>query len=82
VVLIQDGDLEYDPNDTRALLDPIVHGAADVVYGSRFLGKPVGMQMRNRIANCILTMAAFPIRHRPDRRGDRYKASASRYFAR
>src|SRR5205823_12785584 len=58
VVLIQDGDLEYDPNDYARLLEPIVQREADVVYGSRFLGKPVGMQMKNRIANRILTAAA------------------------
>jgi glycosyltransferase involved in cell wall biosynthesis len=38
VVLIQDGDLEYDPSDYPALLEPILSGQADVVYGSRFLG--------------------------------------------
>ena len=41
VVLIQDGDLEYDPADYARLLEPIVTGQADIVYGSRFLGQPV-----------------------------------------
>ena len=40
VVLIQDGDLEYDPHDYPKLLQPILDGRADVVYGSRFIGEP------------------------------------------
>ncbi len=40
IVLVQDADLEYDPQDYYNLLDPIERGAADVVYGSRFLGGP------------------------------------------
>ncbi len=40
MVLVQDADLEYDPQDYHALLEPIERGAADVVYGSRFLGGP------------------------------------------
>lgn len=40
VLLVQDADLEYNPADYPSLLQPIVDGLADVVYGSRFLGGP------------------------------------------
>jgi len=39
-VLVQDADLEYDPDDYLKLLQPVLDGNADVVYGSRFIGEP------------------------------------------
>jgi len=40
IVLVQDADLEYDPQDYHRLLEPIERGMADVVFGTRFLGAP------------------------------------------
>src|SRR3954466_8006277 len=40
IVLVQDADLEYDPQDYVKLVSPITDGKADVVYGSRFIGEP------------------------------------------
>jgi dolichol-phosphate mannosyltransferase len=58
VILVQDGDLEYDPNDYARILEPIVNHEAEVVYGSRFLAKPLHIEKRYRLANRILTAAA------------------------
>ncbi len=54
-ILIQDADLEYDPNEYEKLLAPLLDGRADVVYGSRFLGQLSGMRWQNRAANKLLS---------------------------
>jgi glycosyltransferase involved in cell wall biosynthesis len=57
IVLVQDADLEYDPRDYPKLLEPILDGRADVVYGSRFLGGPQRVHyFWHYVANTILTL--------------------------
>ncbi|MBE0670121.1 MAG: glycosyltransferase family 2 protein [Anaerolineales bacterium] len=57
VLLIQDADLEYDPRDFPELLKPIHEGLADVVYGSRFLGRAHRVTMFwHLVANKMLTL--------------------------
>jgi glycosyltransferase involved in cell wall biosynthesis len=55
IMLVQDGDLEYDPNDYVKILEPLVRREADVVYGSRFMQGVKGMKLANWTANKILT---------------------------
>lgn len=55
IVVIQDADLEYDPQDFYELIRPIVEGRVSVVFGSRFLGRHTGMYFWNAIGNKGLT---------------------------
>jgi len=56
IVVIQDADLEYDPRDYGRLLQPILDGHADVVYGSRFLGGPQRVHLFwHRAGNWLVT---------------------------
>ncbi len=57
VILVQDADLEYDPREYPRLLEPILDGRADAVYGSRFLGGPHRVLFFwHYIGNKLLTM--------------------------
>jgi glycosyltransferase involved in cell wall biosynthesis len=56
LVLIQDADLEYDPDDWPKLLAPVLKGKAHVVYGSRFTGERKNMLLSHWIGNRLLTL--------------------------
>ena len=58
IILFQDSDLEYDPEDYKKLIQPILEDKADVVYGSRFTSNEKGQRVlyySHRLANFILT---------------------------
>jgi glycosyltransferase involved in cell wall biosynthesis len=57
ILLVQDADLEYDPKEYPKLLEPILDGRADVVYGSRFLGGPQRVHLFwHYVGNKFLTL--------------------------
>ena len=59
VVIVQDADLEYDPADWPALLEPIIDGRADAVFGSRFMGGPHRvLYFWHSVGNYMLTLAS------------------------
>ena len=54
IIIVQDADLEYDPEDIPSVLEPILDGRTEVAYGSRFLGRVERMALPNRVANHLL----------------------------
>ena len=55
IVIIQDADMEYDPNDYQSLIDPIIAGEAKVVYGSRQLGNNTFSYRRFYVGGLVLS---------------------------
>ena len=56
IIIIQDGDLEYEPSDYDKLIQPILNGEANVVYGSRFMGTIQKMKFVNRMGSTVLNI--------------------------
>jgi glycosyltransferase involved in cell wall biosynthesis len=60
IIIIQDADLEYDPNDIPNVIEPICSGRADIVYGSRFVGGQAHrvLYFWHRVGNGLLTLVS------------------------
>ena len=58
IVIVQDADFEYDPQDYAVMIDPIINNKADIVYGSRFMGNRPHRVLYywHRVGNGLLTL--------------------------
>ncbi len=75
IIIIQDADLEYNPEDIIKVINPIMEGKTKVSYGSRFLGTEKNMRLPNLVANKLLAwLVSLLYWHRLTDEATAYKA--------
>jgi len=75
IVIIQDADLEYNPDDIPKVIQPIIEGKCEVAYGSRFTGSIKKMRLPNFIANKLLAwLISILYKHKITDEATAYKA--------